>query len=120
MSEPLSTGELAQPSIEHEIADLAARLHEAEHLRPEARAEVARLLGELRSALTHPESSAQIEDLAQGTAQLVRAVKEEHEPGLIMAAKTRLDDAVSRAEAESPLATDIVIRLLDVLTGLGI
>ncbi len=120
MSEPHPPGDPAEASIAHEIEELAGRLHEADHLQPEARAEVARLLGELRTVLAHAERSPHAEDLAQGTAELVRAVKEERDPGLVSAARTRLDDAVSRAEAESPLATNIVIRLLDVLTGIGL
>ena len=74
-------------------------LREAEHLEPEARAQVADLLGNLAAELDQTEPSAQKEHLAQSAVQLVRAVKDQHEPGLIEAARERLEEAVARAEA---------------------
>jgi hypothetical protein len=118
MSEQPPKGDAPDPPGVDDIDELARRLREAEHLEPEVRAEAADLLGELTAALDQP--SAQTEDLAQSTAQLVRAVNEQHKPGLIEAARQRVEEAVARAETTAPVATDIVLRLIDVLSGIGI
>jgi hypothetical protein len=103
-----------------DIADLARRLREAEHLEPELRERAADLLGGLAAELDQAERSAQKEHLAQTAAQLVRAVKDQHESGLIEAARERVEQAVAAAEVKAPVATDLVLRLIDVLAGLGI
>ena len=120
MQEQPSKGGEAEPPVGNEIEELARRLREAEHLEPEARAEVADLLGDLAEELDQPEPSDQTKHLARSTAQLVRAVNEQHEPGLIDAARERVEEAVARAEANSPVTTEIVLRLIDVLSSLGI
>ena len=120
MQEQPSKREESDPPVADHIEDLASRLREAEHLDPEVRAEAANLLGDLAVALNHPESSAQTQHLAQRTAQLAQAVKDQHDPGLIVAARERLEEAIARAEAEAPVATDIVLQLIDVLASLGI
>ena len=74
----------------------------------------------LAAELDQAERSTHKEELASTTAQLVRAVKDQHEPGLIEAARERVEQAVARAEAKAPVATDLVLRLIDVLAGLGI
>jgi hypothetical protein len=112
--------EQPDPSAENDIEELARRLREAEHLEPEARAQVADLLGNLAAELDQTEPSAHKAQLAESAAQLVRAVKDQHEPGLIEAARERLEAAVARAEANAPVATDLVIQLIDLLASLGI
>lgn len=118
MSDQVSKGKDRNPEIAEAISELARRLHEAEHLAPEVRAEAADLLDELSRELR--QSSSQSEDLAESTAQFVRAVKDQHEPGLVEAAWDRVEKAVAKAETTSPLATDLVRRLIDALTGIGI
>ena len=118
MQEPTSKGEGPDPP--GVIEDLARRLHEAEHLEPQARSEVAHLLRELAAELDQPDPSPHAHQLAHGTAQLVHAVKERHEPGLVEASRERLEEAVVRAEAKAPVATGIVLRLIDVLAATGI
>ena len=108
------------PQSAVDIEELARCLDEADHWEPETRARVAGLLDELAAELGQPDSSEHADHLAQITAQLVRAVKDRHEPGVIGAARERLDDAITKAEAKSPVVTDIALRLLDVLTGMGI
>ena len=120
MQEPSSKGEGPGPPGVDVIEQLARRLHEAEHLEPQARAEVAALLRELAAELDRPEPSPHAQHLAQSTAQLVHAVKDRHEPGLIEASRERLEEAVVRAEAKAPVATGIVLRLIDVLAATGI
>jgi Domain of unknown function (DUF4404) len=112
--------EQPDPSAVNDIEELARRLREAEHLEPEAREQAADLLGNLAAELDQTEPSAQKELLAESAAQLVRAVQDQHEPGLIEAARERLEEAVARAEAKAPVATDLVLQLIDVLANLGI
>ncbi|SIO32450.1 hypothetical protein SAMN05444166_3790 [Singulisphaera sp. GP187] len=116
--QPSKGEESSDLPVAKDIEELARRLREAEHLEPEVRTEAADLLGDLTAALHPPEP--QTEALAQSTAQLVRAVSDQHEPGLIEAAKERLEQAVIKAETKAPVATDIVLRLIDVLSGIGI
>jgi hypothetical protein len=118
MQEQPSKGEEPEPSVADDIEKLADHLRDAEHLEPEVRTQAAELLGELADALDQP--SDHIEQLAESTAQLVRAVKDQHQPGLIEAARERLEEAIARAETKAPVATDIVLRLIDVLAGIGI
>jgi hypothetical protein len=112
--------EQPDPSAVNDIEELARRLREAEHLEPEARGQAADLLGNLAAELDQTKPSAQKEHLAESAAQLVRAVQDQHEPGLIEAARERLEEAVARAEANAPVATDLVLQLIDVLANLGI
>jgi hypothetical protein len=120
MEERQSKGEQPDPPVGNDIEVLARRVREAEHLEPEARAQVADLLGDLAAELDQTEPSAHTERLANSAAQLVRAVEDQHEPGLIEAARERVEEAVAAAEAKAPVATDLVLRMIDLLAGLGI
>ena len=120
MQEQPEKHEGVDPPTVDDIEELARRLREAEHLEPTARAKAAALLRKLATTLDQPETSAQTEHLSQSTAQLVRAVKDQHDHGLIEAARERVLQAVARAEAKAPVATDIVLQLIDVLAGVGI
>jgi hypothetical protein len=120
MPEQESKGEQPGQAIANEVEGLARRLREAEHLEPKARAQAADLLRDLAAKLDQIEPTAHHERLVESTAQLVQAVKDQHEPGLIQAARQRVEGAVAAAEAKAPVATDVVLRLIDVLAGLGI
>jgi Domain of unknown function (DUF4404) len=115
-----STGETPDPAVGQDIEELARRLGGVAHLEPEARTTLAGLLRKLAAELDQAEPSAQKEHLVASTAQLVRAVNDQHEPGLVVAARERLEQAVARAETNAPVATDLVLQLIDVLAGLGI
>jgi hypothetical protein len=108
------------PPVADDFEELARHLREAEHLEPEAREKAADLLGAMAEALEEPEPSAHTERLAESTAELVRAVKDRREPSLIEKARERLLDAVARADAKAPLATELALQLIDVLAGIGI
>ena len=120
MPEEPSTGETPDLSVGRDFEELARRLGAVEHLEPEARATLAGLLRKLAAELDQAEASVQEKHLAESTAQLVRAVKDQHEPGLVEAARERLEEAVARAEANAPVATDLVLQLINVLARLGI
>lgn len=118
MSDERATPDRPETPIAEEIAELARHLRDAEHLDPAARSKVAGLLRELAVSLEPP--SDHTEHLAESAADLVRAVKDQHEPGLVEAARDRLEGAIARAEAKAPVATDIVLQLVQVLAGMGI
>lgn len=120
MTDESSRGETTDPSTGSDIEELARRLGGVKHLEPTARATLAGLLRKLAAELDQSEPSAQKEHLAETAAQLVRAVHDQHEPGLIAAARERLEGAVVRAEAKAPVATDLVLQLIDTLAHLGI
>jgi hypothetical protein len=120
MPDEPSKREQPAPPAASEIIELARRLREAEHLEPEARAQAADLLGGLAAEMDQTAPSAHNVHLAKSAAQLVQAVKDQHAPGLIEAARDRVEEAVAAAEAKAPVATDLVLRLIDVLAGLGI
>jgi Domain of unknown function (DUF4404) len=115
-----STGKAPDPSMGSNTEELARRLGGFEHLEPEARATLAGLLRQLAAELEHAQPSAQKEQPAEGASQLVRSVKNQHEPRLVAAARERLEEAVARAEAKAPVATDLVLQLIDILARLGI
>jgi hypothetical protein len=115
-----SMGETPDPSTGSDIEELARRLVGFEHLEPEARATLAGLLRKLAAELDRSEPSPQNEQLAESTAQLVRAVEDRHETGLVATARERLEHAVARAEAKAPVATDLVLQLINLLADLGI
>ena len=119
LDHPPKGAPITPPALDH-FEGLARRLREAEHLDPEARSEVANLLRQLAVALDEPRPSPQAEDLARSTSRFVQAVHDQHDPGLIEAARDRLEKAVARAEAKAPVATDVVLQLIGVLSGLGI
>jgi hypothetical protein len=118
--EQTSPDETPSPAIGSDIEELARKLGGVEHLDPSARAKLAGLLRNLAGELDKGEPSAQQEQLAESAAQLVRAVHDQHSPGLIAAARERLDAAVARAEAKAPVTTDLVLQLIDTLAHLGI
>jgi hypothetical protein len=120
MPENPTTGDAPDPPVANTIEDLARRVREAEHLEPGTREQVADLLGNLAAELDQAEPSAHKELLAQTTTQLVQAVHDRHEPGLIEAARERLEEVVARAETKAPVTTDLVIQLIDLLANLGI
>ena len=120
VAEQPATGETPNPATGSDIEELARRLGGVEHLDPTSRAKLAGLLRDLAAELDRGEPSPQEEHLAETAAQLVRAVQDRHEPGLIEAARERLEQAVARAEAKAPVATDLVLQLIDTLAHLGI
>lgn len=120
MPEDPPKGDEPVPPTADTIEELARRVRESEHLEPGTRDQVADLLGDLAAELNQAEPSAHKELLAQTATQLVQAVRDQHEPGLIEAARERLEEVVARAETNAPVATDLVLQLIDLLANLGI
>jgi uncharacterized coiled-coil DUF342 family protein len=120
MSEPTSDPQTVQ-QFQASLHDLATTLREAERLEPEAQKTLADLVDELSRTLnTTSLPTAETAQLASSAAQLARSLHQQEPPSLLSAAKQRLEEAASRAEAHAPVATGIAWRLLDTLANLGI
>jgi len=119
MSEPDSNSSTAEVRLQlHAIAQL---LRVAHRLEPDARAALADLIDELSTTLEMPElPGAEVARLTECTAQLVKAVQEQEEPGVLAAARNRLDHAVVAVETEAPGLASLTRRLAEMLSNLGI
>ncbi len=119
MSEPLDTSATGQVRIQlHAIAQL---LRVAHQLGPEAKMALADLIDELSRTLEMPDvPSAEIARLTECTAHLVKAVQEQHEAGVLEAARGRLDHAVVAVETEAPTLANLTRRLVEMLSNIGI
>jgi hypothetical protein len=58
--------------------------------------------------------------LAESTALLAHAVHRQETPGLLAAARDRVEAAILAAESKAPLTAGLVRRLLDTLANIGI
>ena len=114
----------ATPSPEDRAASLhavARALRGARHLGPEAR----QALAEFLDALGDPEttaaaSPADMNRLTERATHLLQALQHQHDPGVLEAARDRLEEAVLRAESEAPVTAGAFRRLLDALANIGL
>ncbi len=107
--------------VQADLAQVADLLRGTDHLDPEARASLSALVDELRRTLDpRRPTTPQDAHLAATVAQLAEALRQQRPPGVLAAARGALEDAVMRADAEAPVATGIVRRLLEALSDLGI
>jgi hypothetical protein len=108
------------PDVRAKLQELTALLRDAEHLEPDTQEELADLLDELSRALDPAVSSVEGTRLAANAARLVQALHDQQDHTLLTAARERLRQAAIRAEAQAPMVTGIVRRLIDALSNLGI
>ena len=102
----------------HMISQLLRHVH---HLRPEAQELLADLVDELEKSLATAEvPSVEITRLTECATQLVHAVREGEDEGVLESARARLERAVIAAEAEAPVLAGLTRRLADMLANLGI
>ena len=102
----------------HAIAQLLRGVH---RLEPQAQAALADLVDELSNTLGAPAvPSAEIARLTQCAAHLVKAVHEQHMPGLLEAARNRLEHAVIAVETEVPVLASVTRRLAEMLSNVGL
>lgn len=107
--------------VQVNLQELAQRLRAADHLEPAAQRELADLVEELSRVLgPSPTQSPEASHLAQSTAHLTHALEQQHDTGLLFAAKKRLEESALRVESEAPLAANLVRRLMETLANLGI
>jgi hypothetical protein len=121
MSEP-------EPQIPSSSEDRAASLHavaralrETPHLGRQAR----QALADFLDALDDPEttaaaSPADMNHLTSRAAQLLIALRHQHDIGMLTAARDGLEEAVLRVESEAPVTAGAFRRLLDALANIGL
>jgi hypothetical protein len=106
--------------VKQHLLECATLLRNADHLEPRAQQALADLVVELVDALDPAGASEHTAHLAECSAQLARALHEQHDTGLVAAARRRLEAAAARAEAEAPVATGLARQLVEVLSGIGV
>jgi hypothetical protein len=103
------------------LRDIAGLLREAGSLDPAARRALAELVDELTKSLESENlPAAELTHLAETTAQLGEALHQKEDLGVIGKAREGLQRAVSKAEANAPLAVGLARKLLDALSQIGI
>jgi hypothetical protein len=111
----------ADRPVQGRLQELARFLRQAHHLTPAARQTLADLVAELSEDLK-PDAMTPAEKahLADSIGQVTQALQQRRGAGPIQAARDRVKRAIARAEADAPLATGFLQRLLDALSNIGI
>lgn len=108
------------PPVRDRLDELAEALEETPHLDPETRDRLLDLLDELEEELdANLLPPAAQEELSATLAELNRALRQEKEAP-VHAARGRLARTVAQAEADAPVLTGFLERLLDTLSNIGI
>jgi hypothetical protein len=103
------------------LREAAQLLREAHHLGPEAQQELAALTEKLADALARGDLPPEEEErLARSAFDFIEALHQQHEQGLLAAARDRLEQALVAAEGRAPVTVGLVRQMLDVLAGIGI
>jgi len=106
-----------QPSL-HAVAEILRDPHPLNH---EVRKALAEFVDELGTALAGSSvPPAEVTHLADSAAHLVKMVHRQDAPGMLAAARDRLEAAILATESKAPLAAGLARRLLDALANIGI
>lgn len=121
MSEQPSSGTPAAGGVQNSLHTIAEILRDPRPLSREVRGVLADLVDELGRVLgTAAVPPAEVAHLAESTAQLARAVHVQEPPGLLAAARDRVEAAIFATESKAPLTAGLARRLLDTLADIGI
>jgi hypothetical protein len=121
MSEQPPANPSVPPAVQASLLAISRLLRQAHHLGPAPQQTLAELIDELGQALGSSQASPEVlAHLTEQTAKLVEAVHQQHDEGVLAAARDRLEEAVIGAEVRAPVVTGVVRRLLDALSNLGI
>jgi len=120
MNEPAPPSPEAAATVRTHLQEVVPLLRETRHIEPEVQQALADLVDELIRVMDPNAPAAQAAHLAESSTHLVQALHRKHHAGLITAAKERLEEAATRAEAEAPVATGLARRLIDTLANMGI
>jgi hypothetical protein len=117
---PPSNGPGDSP-VRARLGELAQAVRRAHHLEPETRQKLADLLAGLSRDLKPETLSAEDKaHLVAGIVELSEALKQEQGTGPLTKARERLGEAVVETQAEAPVATGFLRRLIDALADIGI
>jgi hypothetical protein len=121
MPEEPSSQKPAATGVQASLRTIAEILRDPRPLSHDLRAVLAELVDELGRVLgTAVVPPAEVAHLAESTAQLARAVHRQEPPGLLAAARDRVEGAILAAESKAPLTAGLARRLLDTLADIGI
>jgi hypothetical protein len=120
MTDPAPPRPEAAASVRTQLHEVVPLLRGTRHIEPDVQQALADLVDELIRVMDPNAPAAQAAHLAESSTHLVQALHRKHHAGLITAAKERLEEAATRAEAEAPVATGLARRLIDTLSNLGI
>jgi hypothetical protein len=106
------------PARLHELAEL---LRKTPHLGPEMQAELADLMDELSGTVdpaTLPDAARK--HVTESAAHLVDVLHRRADESRLSAARKRLEETAVRVEAEAPVVSGVLRRLIDALANLGV
>lgn len=121
MSGPSESSSRSPEEIRAELVSVARRIEALETLTPEIRSRMVTLLDELASLLDQGRTEAEIGHVSRLSLRL-RALVDEAQDQESLAGRSRelLEQAAAHAEADAPVLTNVVRRLIDVLADIGI
>jgi hypothetical protein len=120
MTEPTPPTPEAVATVRTQLQEVVPLLREGRHLDRDVQQALADLVDELIRMMDPHAPADSTAHLAESSTQLVRALHRKQHTGMLAAAKARLEEAATRAEAEAPMATGLARRLIDTLSNLGI
>jgi hypothetical protein len=121
MPETPETSTSSVAEIEARLSDVAAMLEESDSIDPESQRVLVELVDELSKALKAVKNPGkELAHLAESTAHLAESLHHRRDSGLLGKARSRLESAVTNAEAHAPVAIGLARRLLDALANIGI
>jgi hypothetical protein len=121
MAEQLPSATPAAAGVQASLHTIAEILRDPRPLSSEVRIVLADLVDELGRVLAAAAvPPAEVAHLAESTAHLARAVHRQEPPGLLAAARDRVEAGILAAESKAPLTAGLARRLLDTLANIGI
>ncbi len=107
-------------AIRERLLECARILRSTRHIEPEAQQALSELMTELAGCVDLSAATVPATQLAETSSHLVQALHEQQDEGLIAGARHRFEEVAARAEAEAPVTTGVLRRLIDALAGIGI
>ena len=121
MSQPDPCSQEMIAKIRNDLAEAAQLLRSASHLEPAEQETLADLLEELQTELDPAQyHSAHVANLAGIVARLGQGLHQQQHRGILSGLRSRLVEAVGRADAEAPVLAGVVRKFIDALASIGI
>ena len=121
MSDPNRPTPPPAAEVGHHLHTIARLLRETPHMGPQAQELLAELVEELSRALeSGPVPPAELAQLADHVAQLVKATHAGEETSILGKVRERAEVAVTAVEARAPTVAGLTRRLIETLSEMGI